>query len=132
MVRQAEHKQRMIEELERLQDGLKRDWIDKSLPRDWNALDYWHPIEPDKTRVTLRLDADMVRWFRKLGPGYQKRINQVLRVYWTALLSGDIHARHKDDTIPRIHLAAQAVLDAHDRNMAEYRAAQARRDPTPL
>jgi uncharacterized protein (DUF4415 family) len=29
--------------------------------------------------VTLRLDADVLAWFKKLGRGYQTRINQALR-----------------------------------------------------
>lgn len=34
-----------------------------------------------KTQVTLRLDADVLEWFRAQGPGYQTRINQLLRAY---------------------------------------------------
>lgn len=34
---------------------------------------------PIKKPVTLRLDADVLAWFKKLGPGYQTRINRALR-----------------------------------------------------
>jgi uncharacterized protein (DUF4415 family) len=34
---------------------------------------------PIKKVVTLRLDADVLAWFKKPGPGYQTRINRVLR-----------------------------------------------------
>ena len=34
---------------------------------------------PIKKPVTLRLDADVLAWFRTLGPGYQTRINTALR-----------------------------------------------------
>jgi uncharacterized protein (DUF4415 family) len=34
-----------------------------------------------KTQVTLRLDADVLEWFRAQGSGYQTRINQLLRAY---------------------------------------------------
>jgi uncharacterized protein (DUF4415 family) len=34
---------------------------------------------PLKKPVTLRLDADVLAWFKKLGPGYQTRINRALR-----------------------------------------------------
>lgn len=37
---------------------------------------YFRPI---KKLVTLRLDADVLAWFRKQGPGYQTRINRTLR-----------------------------------------------------
>jgi uncharacterized protein (DUF4415 family) len=32
-----------------------------------------------KTSVTLRLDADVLAWFKDQGPGYQTRINRTLR-----------------------------------------------------
>ena len=35
--------------------------------------------KPLKKRVTLRLDADVLAWFKKQGHGYQTRINRVLR-----------------------------------------------------
>lgn len=34
---------------------------------------------PVKQSVTIRLDADVLAWFRDQGSGYQTRINQVLR-----------------------------------------------------
>ena len=37
-----------------------------------------------KQPVTLRLDADVLRWFRRPGEGYQTRINMALRAYMQA------------------------------------------------
>jgi uncharacterized protein (DUF4415 family) len=34
-----------------------------------------------KQRLTLRLDADLVEWFKAQGPNYQARINAALRAY---------------------------------------------------
>jgi uncharacterized protein (DUF4415 family) len=34
-----------------------------------------------KQIVTIRLDTDMLDWFKGAGPGYQTRINQILRQY---------------------------------------------------
>ena len=34
-----------------------------------------------KQPVTIRLDADVVDWFKDQGKGYQTRINAVLRAY---------------------------------------------------
>jgi uncharacterized protein (DUF4415 family) len=46
-----------------------------------------------KQIVTIRLDVDMLEWFKGAGPGYQTRINQVLREHMdaqrTAELDGD-------------------------------------------
>ena len=38
------------------------------------------PVEP-KAQVTLRIDRDVLAWFRKQGRGYQTRINALLRAY---------------------------------------------------
>jgi uncharacterized protein (DUF4415 family) len=35
--------------------------------------------KPLKRPVTLRLDADVLAWFKKKGRGYQTRINRALR-----------------------------------------------------
>jgi len=38
------------------------------------------PVKEDrKVNQTLRLDADVLRAYRELGPGWQARMNQVLR-----------------------------------------------------
>lgn len=38
------------------------------------------PIPP-KTAISLRLDSDVLSWFKSQGPGYQTRINAVLRAF---------------------------------------------------
>jgi len=38
------------------------------------------PIPPKK-QLTLRVDSDVVEWYKKQGPGYQTRINSLLRAY---------------------------------------------------
>jgi uncharacterized protein (DUF4415 family) len=44
-----------------------------------------------KVPVNIRLDADVVRYFRAGGPGYQTRINEVLKAFVAARLkAGDI------------------------------------------
>jgi uncharacterized protein (DUF4415 family) len=39
---------------------------------------------PIKKAVTIRLDADVLEWFKGQGAGYQTRINQLLRHYMQA------------------------------------------------
>jgi len=34
-----------------------------------------------KTSISLRLDSDLLDWYKSQGPGYQTRINAVLRAY---------------------------------------------------
>lgn len=37
------------------------------------------PVEEPKEKLTMRLDADIVRHFRESGPGWQSRINDALK-----------------------------------------------------
>ena len=50
-----------------------------------NDPDFWQRAElvypAPKERVTVRLDRDVLTWFRGQGRGYQTRINAVLRSY---------------------------------------------------
>jgi uncharacterized protein (DUF4415 family) len=39
-----------------------------------------HP-QPSKAAVSLRVDQDVIEWFKAQGPGYQTRINSVLRAF---------------------------------------------------
>ena len=39
------------------------------------------PWPPKKETITIRVDADVLGWFKQEGRGYQTRINQVLRRY---------------------------------------------------
>ena len=37
-----------------------------------------------KQTVTMRLDQDVLHWLKRQGPGYQTRINAILRAYYEA------------------------------------------------
>lgn len=47
--------------------------------------DFWEDatvVEPTtKQPISLRVDADVLQWFKTQGPRYQSRINAVLRSY---------------------------------------------------
>jgi uncharacterized protein (DUF4415 family) len=74
--------------------AVKTDWAKaakKPLPRRGSRDDAMEEIdwaqtelpEPRRKRsMTLRLDADMLDWFRAQGRGYQTRINAILRRYY--------------------------------------------------
>jgi len=34
-----------------------------------------------KSQITLRIDADVLEWFRAKGSGYQSQMNAILRAY---------------------------------------------------
>ena len=50
----------------------------ETLPLDL-APEWAKYYKPRKKPVTLRLDADVLAWFKKQGRGYQTRINRALR-----------------------------------------------------
>jgi uncharacterized protein (DUF4415 family) len=47
--------------------------------------DFWEKTQPveaeNKEQITLRLDREVLRYFRGAGKGYQSRINAVLKSY---------------------------------------------------
>lgn len=48
-------------------------------PEDWKNAVRGKWYRPVKQPVALRLDADVLAWLKKKGPGYQSRINDILR-----------------------------------------------------
>jgi uncharacterized protein (DUF4415 family) len=70
-----------IESLAALPDE-KSDTSDIPEILDWSGAKRGALYRPVKQQITLRLDADMVAWFRANAPdgrGYQTEINRVLR-----------------------------------------------------
>jgi uncharacterized protein (DUF4415 family) len=61
-------------EVVRLQASANENKPIRGLPADLAR--FYKPI---KKSVTLRLDAEVLAWFKRQGPGYQTRINRALR-----------------------------------------------------
>jgi uncharacterized protein (DUF4415 family) len=49
-------------------------------PIDWATTEL--PLKRPKVHASLRLDADMLDWFKAQGRGYQTKINAILRSYY--------------------------------------------------
>ena len=47
--------------------------------KDWSKAVVGKFYRPIKEPVTIRLDSDVVAWLKSAGPGYQTRINALLR-----------------------------------------------------
>lgn len=67
--------------------SLEDDKIDfTDIPR--LGADFWKKaklrVPEKKDSVTIRLDHDVLNWFKKMGKGYQTRMNAVLRSYTEA------------------------------------------------
>ena len=41
-------------------------------------------IPENKERITVRIDQDVLQWLKDQGPGYQTRMNAILRQYMLA------------------------------------------------
>ena len=54
--------------------------------------DFWQraklSVPKPKTSISIRLDNDVLEWFKRKGQGYQTLINAVLRSYVDALEEG--------------------------------------------
>ncbi len=58
---------------------------DQDAPPMLGKAQWWKSrLVTGKAQVTIRLDQDILSWFKDQGPGYQTRINAVLRQYKNA------------------------------------------------
>ena len=51
----------------------------------FNSAELWLP-DPQNV-ITMRIDPDVLAWFKQQGEGYETRINAVLRLYMEAHLA---------------------------------------------
>jgi uncharacterized protein (DUF4415 family) len=65
--------------------ALTEEELEASIDRDEEGEIDWSTIQVGlprpKQQLTLRLDADVIDWFKAHGAGYQTRMNAVLRSY---------------------------------------------------
>ncbi len=59
------------------------DEEDGPLPEGWERTVMLGVPEP-RQAIHIRVDADVLRWFKEPGPGYQTRINEALRAFVSA------------------------------------------------
>ena len=64
-------------------DNLNDNEIDYSDNQDLGDIDFtsFEMFKKEKKQVTLRIDNDVLDFFKNMGKGYQTKINQVLREY---------------------------------------------------
>lgn len=70
-------------------DGVSEAALEASIAADpdevGGAADWTRAVKglpPLKTPVKLRIDSDVLAWFRRTGKGYQTRMNNVLRAFF--------------------------------------------------
>jgi uncharacterized protein (DUF4415 family) len=74
--------------------GVRESEIGKTSPEELADLpdDFWSEAElvvpAAKRAISLRVDEDVLEWFRGQGPRYQTRMNAVLRSFMTRTAAG--------------------------------------------
>lgn len=75
-----ESKEQRIEKIEDIQDeNIDYSDIPELDESFWKNAKIEYP--ENKKPITLRLDRDVLNWFKSTGKGYQTRINAILRSY---------------------------------------------------
>ena len=78
--------------------------IEKTSPPELANLpdDFWSDAElvsvPAKEAISLRVDEDVLSWFREGGPRYQSRMNAVLRSYVQSMRQKPSRTRRRNKT----------------------------------
>ncbi len=115
----TERKRSKTEDLnfDRMLDGLDEQMADIErlrrshdlVPPGWHAVARLAPVTAPKAKLTLKLDADMVDWFRGLGRGWQPRMNAVLRAYMHAVISKAVAGAETEDGAGRGEAGRRAL-----------------------
>jgi len=72
LVREAE-KARKFLEYHKLRSGL--------IPDGWQGEAQEIEAKREQIRITLSIDEDVAKWYRRAGKGYQAHVNNVLRMF---------------------------------------------------
>lgn len=98
------------------------------LPPEWAEIAA-QPVVPGKRLVTIRLDEDVLTFFRAMGAGYLTRINAVLRTFMLARLAGVVTGPEAVPYAPSLEDEARTlrreILD-HAAKVTEAREAEGR------
>jgi uncharacterized protein (DUF4415 family) len=80
---------RLIAELEDMQAWWNRDKLKPGvIPRAGVEA----PGPRPRTKITVKFDAEILKWFRGMGLGYQARMNHVLRSWMLSVIAKEIAA----------------------------------------
>jgi uncharacterized protein (DUF4415 family) len=72
----------------------------ENMPWSWGDVEDL-PVRKRKLRITAAFDADVVKFFRVMGNGYQARMNMVLRCYMLGIISRHIDSKKNRDWMGR-------------------------------
>jgi uncharacterized protein (DUF4415 family) len=70
-------------------DSLTEEELEASIDFEEEGYPIWKSMvvgnRQPKQQLTIRFDQDVIDWFKSEGPGYQTRMNEVLRGYMDAM-----------------------------------------------
>jgi len=74
---------KLADELSLLSKMKDEDINTDDLPEitDFSGVDVGRFYRPIKKQITLRIDADLIEWFKQEGKGYQTKMNDALRTF---------------------------------------------------
>ena len=79
----------------------REDWIHREIetliPPEWHTLEQDVEVTPKKAKVTLYLDAPVLKYFRAMGNGYQERINRLLSTWMNMKVAGELRLQEMID-----------------------------------
>lgn len=97
------------------------------IPKAWSDIAF-EPFCPTKQKLSMRVDEDVLRFFRATGQGYLTRMNKVLRTYMLARLAGVVQGAERAKPAPLLgeeYLAETAVyMELNARRKARAAAGQ--------
>ncbi len=65
------------------------------------AGDIFKQDKSPKVPVFIKLDREIVDWFKGSGPGYQRKINEVLRRFVAAMTTSEASPKETDSVLER-------------------------------
>ena len=96
----------MAEAMARLEWDLQNHLMnERRIPKDWHEISTRRTSA--KKQLTVRFDEDVVKFFKSAGPGYQRRMNDVLRSFMHAKLGGFLHGEETIDAFREGRFAGQ-------------------------
>ncbi|MEM9716508.1 MAG: BrnA antitoxin family protein [Pseudomonadota bacterium] len=115
-------KQALIEFIENgdaLRTNFTIDMVRGGLPPEWDDIDLSEYAAPKKGKLTLRLDEDIISFFRGMGPGYAKLVNRVLRTYMTGRISNALFVREQSISVDELVIGYRHKSTQELQDMAE-------------
>ena len=82
-----------LENAQALQGDFMVDCARRSLPPEWDEIDLTVKVAPKKAKITLRLDEDVIKYFRAMGPGDTSMMNAVLRTFMSGRIANTLFVR---------------------------------------